>query len=429
MNVPILVTSMEEPQPAFSEVCETMMVNAHGCSLRASNKLDAGAPVHFQTKDGNWTMAHIVDCQPLDSGQSGWLLGARLEKPNNFWGLERYPEDWAQLLEMPSPNKTLQMRKPVPMTDLHAVIAELVEPLHAAVSEIRQKLERKEANRSSFEISLSYIPPEVQEKLAVRLREELGTEVLDKTRLQAEGVLEATKEAISKRITDVRNQFRSELAQELQGVEARAQGLSDEITTAVQQHFHSGEERLEQQLLEAGIRLERRSEEFFRVLQHRLGEEHVAYRREMQQVHATVASEVADLQAETTNLGTRMSTLDASANHLETEMDGRLVRVASDIISGARSQLENALNIVLKDLGTRNAKELSAQLEDASNRLKIIQKGIETSVSDLVKTKVTDSLVNFGQTIEALAADSVERWRDGLAKDLNSMTEILSKSK
>jgi hypothetical protein len=312
---------------------------------------------------------------------------------------------------------------------LHAVIAELVEPLHAAVSEIRQKLERKESNRSSFDISLSYIPPEVQEKLAVRLREELGTEVLDKTRLQAEGVLEATKEAISKRITDVRNQFRSELAQELQGVETRAQGLSDEITNAVQQHFHSGEERLEQQLLEAGIRLERRSEEFFRVLQHRLGEEHVAYRREMQQVHATVASEVADLQAETTNLATRMSTLDASANHLETEMDGRLVRVASDIISGARSQLESALNIVLKDLGTRNAKELSAQLEDASNRLKIIQKGIETSVSDLVKTKVTDSLVNFGQTIEALAADSVERWRDGLAKDLNSMTEILSKSK
>ena len=51
------------------------------------------------------------------------------------------------------------------MADLHAVIVELVEPLHAAVSEIRQKLERKESNRSSFEISLSYIPPEVQEKV------------------------------------------------------------------------------------------------------------------------------------------------------------------------------------------------------------------------------------------------------------------------
>ena len=114
MNVPILVTSTEEPQPAFSEVCETMMVNAHGCSLRASNKLDAGAAVQFQTKDGNWTMAHIVDCQPLNSGQSGWLLGARLEKPTNFWGLESYPEDWAQLIEMPSPNKQRQVRKTLP---------------------------------------------------------------------------------------------------------------------------------------------------------------------------------------------------------------------------------------------------------------------------------------------------------------------------
>jgi len=85
------------------------------------------------------------------------------------------------------------------------------------------------------------------------------------------------------------------------------------------------------------------------------------------------------------------------------------------------------LNVVLKDLGTRNSKELNAQLEDASNRLKIVQKGIETSVSDLVRAKVTDSLVSFGQTIEALAQDAVVRWRDGLASDLNSMTEILER--
>ena len=117
-----------------------------------------------------------------------------------------------------------------------------MEPLHAAVSEIRQKLERKESNRSQFEISLSYIPPEVEEKIAIRLREELGTQVMDKTRLQAESVLEATKEAIGKRITDARNQFRSELAAELQKVEVRAQGLSDEITAAAQTHFHSAED-------------------------------------------------------------------------------------------------------------------------------------------------------------------------------------------
>ncbi len=424
MNVPILVTSVAEPH-AFSEMCETLVVNAHGCSLRSANKLDPGVPVHFQTNDGNWTMAHIVDCQPLNHGQTSWMLGVRLEKPTNFWGLKTYPEDWAQLLELSSLHQVRQMPRPAPVTDLHAVIAELVEPLHAAVSEIRQRLERRESNRSQFEISLSYIPPEVEEKIAIRLRDELGAQVMDKTRIQAETVLEATKDAISRRITDARNQFRGELAQELHGVEERAKGLSEEITSAVQQHFHSGEERLEQQLLEAGIRLERRGEEFFRVLQSRLGDEHAAYRREMQQVHAAVASEVADIQAETTNISNRMTTLDASARQLETEMDSHLTRVATDIISGARTQLESALDVVLKDLGTRNARELESHLENAQDRLRMIQKGIETSVSGLVKAKVADSLVLFGQTIEALAQDAVTRWRDGLARDLSSMSEIL----
>jgi len=418
-----------EEQPTFSEVCETVMVNAHGCSLRSANKLEAGSPVQFHTKDGNWTMAHIVDCQPVNSGQDGWMIGATLEKPDNFWGLENYPEDWARLLEMSSPNKAQRrLRKPSPTNgDLRTLVAELVEPLRIEVSEIRHRLERRESTRSQFEISLTHIPEEVQEKIGERLHDELGTEVIAKTRQQSEQILEATKSAIGKRITDVRNEFREQLANELLKVEQRAQVLSEEITAAVEKHVHSGEDRLQQQLLEAGIRLERRSEEYFRVLQQRLAEEHGVYRKEIQQVHASVASEVADLEAETTNLKQRMATVEASAQHLEAELDGRLVRVASDIISGARNQLENALNVVLKDLGTRNAKELGAQLDEACAKLRTMQKGIETSVSELVKSKVTDSLVSFGQTIEALAQDAVTRWREGLAKDLGSMTEILGR--
>ncbi len=121
MNLPILVTSTE-PQPTFSEVCETMMVNAHGCSLRANNKLDAGSSVQFQTKDSNWTMAHIVDCQPLNHGRTSWMLGAKLDKPTNFWGLENYPEDWAQLVELSSPNNPQQVQ-PAPLAGLHPLIA------------------------------------------------------------------------------------------------------------------------------------------------------------------------------------------------------------------------------------------------------------------------------------------------------------------
>ena len=46
VNVPILVTSLE-PGSRFSEVCETMVVNAHGCSMRSHVKLDAGVLVRM----------------------------------------------------------------------------------------------------------------------------------------------------------------------------------------------------------------------------------------------------------------------------------------------------------------------------------------------------------------------------------------------
>src|SRR2546427_5120772 len=65
ITVPILVTSVE-PDSHFSEVCETLVVNAHGCALRSPVKLEAGVPVHLQSKQGRRTKAHIVDCQPID---------------------------------------------------------------------------------------------------------------------------------------------------------------------------------------------------------------------------------------------------------------------------------------------------------------------------------------------------------------------------
>ena len=101
------------------------------------------------------------------------------------------------------------------------------------------------------------------------------------------------------------------------------------------------------------------------------------------------------------------------------------MRMGSDIISGARTQLQSAVDVVLKELGTRNAKELGHQLDEGCGRLKSAQKQIEASVSELVRTRVADSLLSFGQTMEALAQDSVERWRQALARDLNSVTRIL----
>jgi hypothetical protein len=256
MTVPILVTSLE-PDSDFSEVCETLVVSAHGCAIRSSAKLDAGVPVQFQSKDGRWTMAHIVDCQPLDD--SGWRLGARLDEPDNFWRLETCPEDWTNVLEMPSPGKPQrQSRSKATSSDLRAVVAELVEPLRAEIADLKGKLGQKQPKRSQLDISLTHIPPEVEEKIWIRLREDLGAQALQQTRQQSEQVLEAAKDAIGKKIREGQNEFRTHLAQELQTVGQRANALSEKIAESVQQHVQSGAERLQHQAVEAGIRQERR---------------------------------------------------------------------------------------------------------------------------------------------------------------------------
>ena len=451
VTVPILVTSLE-PGADFSEICETLVVSAHGCAIRSPMRLEAGIPVHFERKGGRETMAHVVDCQPMESGQPGWKLAAQLDRPENFWGLKPCPQDWMPLPGRPAPaeqqlprkrstrntvesgaeNQVLSSLKIVPEIqrqlthgDVRAIVADIVQSLQAELTELKQKLERGEPKRSQFEISLTHIPPEVEEKLWTRLRQDIGTQALQQARQQSEQVLEAAKEVIGKKIREARDEFREQVAQELQAVEQRGQSLSEEIAGAVEQHVRSGAERFQQQALETGIRLERRSEEFLRALQQRLGEEHDAQRGEMQKVQAAVASESSRLQAQTAELGSRIAELDESARQLESDLDNRLVRMGSDIISGARTQLQSAVEVVLKELGTRNAKELGNQLDEACGRLKSAQKQIEASVSDLVRTRVADSLLTFGQTMEALAHDSVERWRLALARDLNSVTNIL----
>ena len=61
--------------------------------------MEAGIPVHFERKGGRETIAHVVDCQPMGSGQPGWMLAAQLDRPDNFWGLKPCPQDWMQLPE------------------------------------------------------------------------------------------------------------------------------------------------------------------------------------------------------------------------------------------------------------------------------------------------------------------------------------------
>ena len=104
-------------------------------------------------------------------------------------------------------------------------MAEFVQPLHAEVVALREKTAQGDGKRSRFDISLSHIPPEVEEKLWVRLREDLGTQVLKQTQEQSAQVLGSAKSLIEQKIGQALEGFRQHAAEQLQTVEQNARGL------------------------------------------------------------------------------------------------------------------------------------------------------------------------------------------------------------
>jgi hypothetical protein len=440
--LPIFVTSLE-PSVHFSELCETLVVNAHGCAVRSPSKLDAGVPVHIHHKEGRQTTAYVVDCKPLGTDHKTWLVAAQLDQPENFWGLKPCPEDWMRLSRLPATSGQRSKNSPASGTKtslkvvphkggeqlgderVRTLFEETLGPLRAEVIDLREKLARPEAKRSSFEVSLSQIPPELEEQLWVRLRKELGELVLQQSRQQAEQVLATAKATIEQNILSAQDEFQQRATQELQMVEVRAKRLSDEIDDGVREQLHSELENFQHHALQARVELDRRSDEFFQALQQRLSQENDARLREIEQVQAAISSESSHLEALVADLGGRVATLDQSTRQLESGLATRLGQLSSEVVAGARARLDSNVEAILSQLQERSAKELGNQLDVACGRLKMFQKGIETEVSELLQAQVARTLHAFDHTVEERAGTVVARWRHSLAKDLNSVARIL----
>jgi hypothetical protein len=419
------------------------VVNAHGCAVRSPSKLAAGVPVHIHHKEGRQTTAYVVDCKPLGTDHKTWLVAAQLDQPENFWGLKPCPEDWMRLSSLPAANgqRSLKAASAGTKTSLKVVphkgqeqlgeervrllFEETLGPLRAEVIELREKLGRGEAKRSSFEVSLSQIPPELEEQLWIRLRKELGDLVLVQSRQQAEQVLATAKTTIEQNIQSAQDEFQQRATQELQMVEVRAKRLSDEIDDGVREQLHSELENFQHHALQARVELDRRSDEFFQALQRRLGQENDARLREIEQVQAAISSESSHLEALVADLGGRVATLDQSTRQLESGLTTRLGQLSSEVVAAARARLDQNVEAILTELQERSAKELGNQLDVACGRLKMIQKGIETEVSELLNTQVARTLHAFDHTVEERAGTVVARWRHSLAKDLSSVARIL----
>jgi hypothetical protein len=447
--VPVLVTSLEGTQ--FSEVCETLVVNAHGCAILTRVKLDSGVPLHLHTKEGREATAHVVSCQPNDSETRTWRLGAKLDRPQNFWGLKECPKDWASpsvivqarvpqtlvpTIPMPSHKGPLQPNQPSAAVldrvarDLQAqvtkMIAESVAPLQLEISALKEKLARRDSNPSRFEVSLSSIPPELQQQLELRLRSDFGPKVIAEARHQSADLLAAAKSAIEQKTIEAYQQFTGRVAEDLKGVEKRAQDLSAHIFDNAREHMRRGLEDFHGQLLEGGNSLKRLSEQLLEFLQQSLNDEHDARRGDLEKLRVRVESESSLLREQIDSLDSRIAKLNAATQAFESGMDQRLSEMSSKIVGDVRRQLGVEANAMLEELTARSVTTLQRQLDEAADKMKIFQSGILDSTSHTLKLESATALHGFGESMEQMTTHSVERWRSKLADSLTTVAKNLS---
>lgn len=441
--VPILVTSLEGTH--FSEVCETLVVNAHGCAMLSRVKVTAGAPLHFHSKDGRQATAHVVSCDATGPSNRIWRLGARLDRPENFWGLQNCPQDWT-LLPAPAgaglppatvkssrvlinvPRSSTSAIGPVaPHLEVHMkkMIAESVRPLQDEITALKQLLAQKESNPSRFEVSLSSIPPELEHQLEIRLRRYLGPRLLEETHQESAHLLEAATTAIEQKTNQGYEAFLHRSEEELKLVEKRAEDIAARISASAREHLSQGLDVFQQRLLDGGNALKRFSEELLAYLQHNLKEEHDAQHEVLKKLHASVVSESSRLHDHIEHLDTRIAKLNDSARAVESGLDQRLNQMATDMVSEARAQLDTLADAMLQQRMEQTAKNLGDQLHAAREELKMVQAGIVAYVSESLKGQSVDCLQVLERSMEELANQCVERWRVKLAAGLNALAKSI----
>lgn len=440
-ELPIKVTTLAGAP--LSEVCKTLVVNAHGCALKSPVKFDAGIPLRFHSNDGRETTAHVVTCHPIGPDNRAWILGARLDRPENFWRLSHCPEDWVVPAAVGvhqfdlrtnsnSAGQSFETKLDLVAQRLEAplkrLIAESLSPLEAQVSVLKETIARREANPSKFDVSLSSIPPELEKQLEERLRNELGPKVLQESRQQYAHLLEAAKSTIDKRTNEGYETFVHKISEQLKVVEKRAQEASANTAIKTEEHLRRGMGEFQQKVLDGGNSLKRLSEELLEFLQNNVNAEYNARREELEGLRASVTAESSRLCKEVEGLERRIAKLDESARSLESGLDQRLNQMAGNFIRDTRGQLECIATEVLDQLTANSVKNLEKQMAETGEKMAHAQKTALTSCSELLENQTASALRAFEHSTEEMARLSVEQWRLKLAGTLKDVAKKLGES-
>jgi hypothetical protein len=431
-------------------MCKTLVVNAHGCAVLSPVKFDPGIPLRFKTEDGRETTAQVVSCQSIEPDNRSWRLGAKLERPENFWGLSDCPADWvtptgalaAKLQQINSLSTALaspKVTRPVSLppeaildmlarrleAPLRRMIAEALIPLETELKGIQEAQAKREANPSRFEVSLSQIPPELEQQLKARLSKELEPKVVEHSRQQYLQLLEHAKAAIERRTTQGYQEFLRRAEEEIKIVEQRAQQISTRAAVDTKEQLRQGLDNFERQVLDGGNKLKRLSEELLEFIQQNLNQEHNARRQDLEQVRTSVAVEWSRLRKEVADLDRRIAQLNESAQALESGLDKRLGQMAGNIVKDTRAQLEEMANEALSQVTARTADMLVHQMDETSEKVSLALKSIVASASESLKEQTAKASQAFEHSVDEMAKLSVERWRLKLAGNLNTVAKNL----
>lgn len=94
LEVPVRLTSLDRAI-AFSDECNTTLVNAHGCGVIAHRGVAQGTRVRIEIVSAKQhATARVAEVVPLGGEPESWLIGLELDTPGNFWGIQYAPSDW-----------------------------------------------------------------------------------------------------------------------------------------------------------------------------------------------------------------------------------------------------------------------------------------------------------------------------------------------
>jgi len=448
-RISILITSLDPGIP-FSLLCETLMVNAHGCAAKVPQPLEIGMPVRLRVspppaspakdsapRDSREATARIVLCQPVGGNQPSWVAGIEMDKPGNIWGLTPAPEDWkrfdagaaASKAGAPAGRPAIELKMAV--WPLAAPAAKSAAPARAGDDELKKQLAAQQETIARLEdrlaTSLASVSGVVREQLAAaqqetvaQARKQLGAMLAESVQEQLPAQAEAMAR-LQERLAGLESlpsAVRDQLAETRASLASMAEAVRQQLAETQQQTLAQVRKQLSTMLAESVQQPSPAQTDAIAKLQERLSS--------LESVPEAVRKQLTDAQQETlAQARTQFSALLAESVQgrftAQTDAIAKLQERLSSLESvpeAVRTQLaetqQETLAQVRKQLSTMLAESAQKQSPAQTDAIVKLQERLSSleSVPEAVGKQLADArqetLAQSRAQLSAMLAESVQ---------------------